>query len=234
MPVICAVCHTENRDSAMFCHGCTRKLPAFVPNAPSLLETMRAQDEAAAARWSSRLASVLRRVVREPLFPLAAALLVSALTVGWYAQAMREPPLKAARATSVTSAAKPALVAPATAAVAPVKPQMPKLVEPVPLVASLAPGEIELSPGRAVTPAPAVASAAPAAAERRPPPRTATPSRLVAPDPRQGCEMLNFVFAARCEAAHCDKPEFAYHPRCNVVREERRREEARRNPAPGF
>src|SRR5437899_8556784 len=153
MPVICADCHTENRDAAMFCHGCARKLPAFVPTAPSLLETLRARDAAAAALPSSRLAALLRRAVREPLFPLGVALLVAALTVGWYAHATREPP-KAARVTSAASAAKPAAVAPAAIAVAPVKPQTPKPAEPVPLVASLAPGEIELSPSRPVTPEP--------------------------------------------------------------------------------
>lgn len=243
MAVICAVCHTENRDAAMFCHGCARKLPAFVATAPSLLETMRTRDAEAAARPSSRLAAVTRRAVREPLFPLGVALLVAALTVGWYAQATREPP-KAARVASAVSAvsavsvaAKPAVVAPAAVAVAPVKPETPKPADPVPVVASLAPGEIELSPGPAmapVAPAPPVALAAPTEPDRRSPPRAAAPPRQVALDPRHGCETLNFVFAARCEAAHCDKAEYARHPRCNLVREERRRDEARRNPTLGF
>lgn len=244
MAVICAVCHTENRDAAMFCHGCARKLPAFVPTAPSLLQTMRARDAEAAARPSSRLASVTSRAVREPLFPLGVALLVAVLTVGWYAKTTRETP-EAARVAGAPSgpsgagAARPSVVAPAALAVAPARPEAPKPATPVPvpLIASLAPGEIELSPGSAaapVTPSPPVASAAPIAPERRSPPRAAAPPRSVALDPRHGCETLNFVFAARCEAAHCDKPEYAHHPRCNLVREERRRDEARRNPTLGF
>jgi hypothetical protein len=239
MAVICAACQTENRDAAMFCHGCARKLPAFAPTAPSLLETLRARDAAAAARPLPRLESLLRRAVREPLFPLGVALLVAALTVGWYAQATRAQ-AKAASVSSAASAAKPAVVAPASVAVTPVKPEPPRLAVPVPLVASLAPGEIELSPTLPATPAPPVASAvqtapiAPIASARRSPPRVATSARPGALDPRHGCETLNFVFAAHCEAAHCEKPEYAGHPRCNVVREERRRDEARRNPTLGF
>ena len=249
MAVICAACQTENRDAAMFCHGCARKLPTFKPTAPSLLETLRARDAAEAARPSSKAKSVMKRAVREPLFPLGVALLVAALTVGWYAKTTREPPKAApvASAMSPPGAPGPTVVAsasvmPAAAALAPAKPGPLKPAEPapVPLVASLAPGEIELSPGRTFAPvAPAgpaapVAAAAPTAPERRAPPRAVTPPRQVALDPRRGCETLNFVFADRCAAAHCDKPEYAHHPRCNLVREERRRDEARRNPTLGF
>lgn len=251
MPVICAACHTENRDAAMFCHGCARKLPAFAPTAPSVLETMRARDAAASARPSSQAASMLRRAVREPLFPLGVALLVAALAVAWYVQASRSSH-KAARVASTAPATVVASSAVATVKADPPRPANQAPADSVPLVASLSPGELELAPTHprptaeppaAVappTPAPPVASTAPAAPsyqpapERRSPPRTAAPQRPVALDPRHGCETLNFVFAARCEAAHCDKPEYSRHPRCNLVREERKRDEARRNPTLGF
>ena len=70
-----------------------------------------------------------------------------------------------------------------------------------------------------------------AAVERRPAP--AAPARAAALDPRQGCQNLNFFSAARCEAAHCDQPAYTRHPRCNEVRADRRRDEARRNPMLG-
>jgi len=111
-----------------------------------------------------------------------------------------------------------------------------KPLVPVPLGNSLAAGEVEVPPGPAEVPVhPPVVSAPPTPPpERRQPPRAAPPVRAVALDPRGGCETLNFIFAARCEAAHCDKPEYTRHPRCDLVREERRRDEARRNPTLGF
>jgi hypothetical protein len=45
---------------------------------------------------------------------------------------------------------------------------------------------------------------------------------------------LFFVLAARCEASHCDEAAYTRHPRCNVVRDQRRRDEARRNLTSGF
>ncbi|HEY9223271.1 MAG TPA: hypothetical protein VIP27_03840, partial [Variovorax sp.] len=52
-------------------------------------------------------------------------------------------------------------------------------------------------------------------------------------DPRVGCEHLFFVLAARCEAEHCTQAAYSRHPRCEAVREQRRRDEARRNPTGG-
>ncbi|RYF74138.1 MAG: hypothetical protein EOO22_07620 [Comamonadaceae bacterium] len=49
-------------------------------------------------------------------------------------------------------------------------------------------------------------------------------------DPRSACSHLNFVAAARCEAAQCSRVAYARHPRCDAVREQGRRDEARRNP----
>ncbi len=40
MTVLCANCHTANRDRAMFCIGCAGKLPAFAATGPSALDTV--------------------------------------------------------------------------------------------------------------------------------------------------------------------------------------------------
>ncbi|VWX62810.1 conserved hypothetical protein [Burkholderiales bacterium 8X] len=74
----------------------------------------------------------------------------------------------------------------------------------------------------------------PSAQERSTAQRAPQPTRRDAMDPRRGCEGLSFIFAARCEAANCDKAAFTRHPRCDAVREERKRDEARRNPTLGF
>jgi hypothetical protein len=238
MPVICAACHTENRDAAMFCHGCARKLPAFHATAPSILETLRAAhpptEPAGAPAPGPGPARIAHRRARIRGYEAGAALLVVALGLGgWLAHRMldaRAPSAKVARIASTP--------APAPARAGPSKPP-----ERVPVDASLAPGEAQVTDTRlaalaAPSPPPAVDAAPelpvappPQAPEaRRQPPHAAPPPRLTALDPRHGCETLNFVFAARCEAAHCDKPQYARHPRCNLVREERRRDEARRNP----
>jgi hypothetical protein len=62
---------------------------------------------------------------------------------------------------------------------------------------------------------------------------TRTSTTRSAGDPRAGCEHLFFVLAARCEAEHCEQAAYARHPRCEAVRDQRRRDEARRNPAGG-
>ncbi|MDM0014819.1 hypothetical protein QTH87_20415 [Variovorax sp. J22P168] len=41
MPVVCESCGKDNRSSAMFCIGCTGRLPGFAPTGPSALEAMR-------------------------------------------------------------------------------------------------------------------------------------------------------------------------------------------------
>jgi len=127
---------------------------------------------------------------------------------------------------------------------------------------SLSP-EASLSPGEAVVPSgPRVeskAAVAPTASARtaadlpaspgpveslpepRSPPSKPAPAQRIATradtgpaDPRIGCENLNFIFASRCEANHCDQPAYARHFRCDAVREQRQRDEARRNPTLGY
>ncbi|MBO9515901.1 MAG: hypothetical protein J7549_17435, partial [Variovorax sp.] len=83
-------------------------------------------------------------------------------------------------------------------------------------------------------PSAATAPAPPPPAERRSAPRAGPAARVAALDPRAGCQTLNFVFAARCEASNCDKPQYARHPRCDLVRQQRQRDELHRNPTLAF
>jgi len=235
MSVVCAVCHTENRDNAMFCHGCAGRLPAFSATGPSALAAMGVK-RAAGARDSERPAASERIVLptEKPGVWLRVGLLMFVVLlgfVGWTAYVTRRAPLP-----PVVQAAPPAATpsarasAPASAPVLAAAPAPPlKAPDPVPLVSSLSVGEVVVEPG-ASSPAPPL----PPAPERAQPPRAAPAARPEPMDPRRGCENMNFVFAARCEAAHCDNPAYSRHPRCDRVREERRRDEARRNPTLGY
>ncbi|MDM0078915.1 hypothetical protein QTH90_31230 [Variovorax sp. J2P1-59] len=241
MPVICAVCNTENRDAAMFCHGCARKLPAFAATGPSLLESMKSKRSGGTSFTAGTSDGPGRAVVSAEMrrFWIRIGLLLLAIALaffGWFVYVTRKVPSRPPETAKIVSAPPAPSRPPAPAVAVPPKAQEPpKPVDPVPLGNSLAAGEVEVAPGPAATPAqPAVVSAPPPSPERRQPPRAAPPPRAMALDPRSGCETLNFIFAARCEAAHCDKPEYTRHPRCDLVREERRRDEARRNPTLGF
>jgi hypothetical protein len=103
------------------------------------------------------------------------------------------------------------------------------LPQVVALDSSLASGEELLQPSEAASAPKPAPRGAPANRLGAP-----APVRVVAADPRRGCEHLNFIFASHCEATHCDQQVYAQHPRCEAVREERRRDVARRNPTLGF
>lgn len=234
MSVVCAACQTENRDSAKFCHGCTAKLPAFYATGPSALDAMKTWRPPAAQRPAARPAALplpgdsAAFWIRVGLLVLGCALGL----VGWYAYVTRKP----ASLSSVPP--RPAVIATATAAAAPQPRAMearPKDAQSVPVLSSLAIGEMAVASGPEPEPAPAATPKTEPAPERASVQRAARPSQRIATlDPRQGCEKLNFFMAARCEAANCDKPPFARHPRCDAVREDRKRDEARRNPTLGF
>ncbi|SCK51274.1 hypothetical protein VAR608DRAFT_5152 [Variovorax sp. HW608] len=250
MPVICPACQTENRDSAMFCHGCARKLPTFTATQPSMLETMRAMP----ARPVASTAAVATPVQIEPRsligvwigIGVAAFVLLAGIGT-WYASLLRKPPPSAASATVASRVERPASAASSLAVAADQHTASVPAPETVSLGASLAPGEAAVTPGgnaaptdgpaippAAVSPPVAALTPSPPPAERRQVPKAAPPTRVGALDPRSGCETLNFVFAARCEAAHCDKPQYAQHPRCNLVRAQRKRDELHRNPTLAF
>lgn len=253
MSVICPACQTQNRDAAMFCHGCARKLPNFTPTQPSMLETMRAMPARPAV---STTAAVATPVEIEPRSLIGlwigvgvAVVVLLAGIAAWYAHLLRPPASSTSAATAPAHVAKPAAAAPPAAvaadkARASIPTPTPEIVS---LGASLAPGEAAVAPSSgaaqlADAAAPAAAASPPVAAltpspppaERRQAPRAAPSARVGALDPRRGCETLNFVFAARCEAAHCDKPQYASHPRCDLVRQQRRRDELHRNPTLAF
>jgi hypothetical protein len=221
MSVVCAICHTENRDNAMFCHGCAGRLPAFAATGPSALAAMGVKR--AGGSPDGERPNAAERVLLPTEMPgvwIRVGLLTFIMLlgfVGWAAYVTRRTPPPAIAQTA----------APAAPAAAPASP--PKALEPVPLVSSLSVGEVAIEPG---TPEPAVPVLPPP--EPVQPPRTAPLARAEPMDPRRGCENMNFIFAARCEAAHCDKPAYSRHPRCDQVREDRRRDEARRNPTLGY
>ena len=226
MTVICETCRTANRDKAMFCIGCAGKLPAFAATGPAALATAEAARRqrkgggAPAARRSDD-----RRVLH---WWFAAVLLlggVAAALVGWIA-------LTPGRTTAAVAVPASAAVPPATAPPA----------GPVPFESALSPGESAVTPGqqpaRTVGTAPeaapatgSVAAPAPRTASARAPASRGGGGRA---DPRVGCEHLFFAFAARCEANHCAEAAYARHPRCDVVRAERQRDDARRNMTSGY
>jgi hypothetical protein len=238
MSVVCAVCHTENRDNAMFCHGCAGRLPAFSATGPSALAAMGVKRSAGSPdRERSPAAGRVVLPTEMPSVWMRVGLLVFVVLlgfVGWTAYVTRRAPVPvvaqaaapAAAAATAASASAPTL-APASASVS--APTLPKAPDSVPLVSSLSVGEVAVEPG---TPDP-VTPLQPAP-ERVQPPRAAPAARPEPMDPRRGCENMNFIFAARCEAAHCDNPAYSRHPRCDRVREDRRRDEARRNPTLGY
>lgn len=241
MPVICAVCNTENRDAAKFCHGCARKLPGFAATGPSLLDSIRPRRPVNTSSRAGATEGPARIMVSAEMrrFWIYIGLLILAIALGffgWFVYVTRKVPSRPPETAKVLSPRPAPSAPPAVAAATPPRVQeVPTPVEPVPVGNSLAAGEVEVPPGPAPTPRQTAIVSAPQLPEHRQSPRVAAPTtRPIALDPRTGCETLNFIFAARCEAAHCDKPEYTRHPRCNLVREERRRDEARRNPTLGY
>lgn len=241
MTVLCANCHTANRDRAMFCIGCAGKLPAFAATGPSALDTTGAplgstakssagtRTEAGSARPHTTAGAAPRGLMLAVLL-LGATVLVLAAWISF-------GPERAA-APGVASAAAPLQTLPATPVAAPAAVAVAAPPVQVPLDAALSPGESMVPTMPRPASAPITAAAPPAAKAPDTPvsPRTPT-SRTAnanAGDPRVGCEHLFFVLAARCEAEHCSQAAYARHPRCDVVREQRRRDEARRNPTNGY
>ena len=231
MTVICETCRTANRDKAMFCIGCAGKLPAFAATGPAALAT---PDGAGRPRVRATTPTPLqdrnRRVMR---WWFAAVLLLGALAtalVGWIA-------LTPGRTSTAVSTPAPAASA-STSAAAP--------ADVVPFESALSAGEssvaTETSSSRPVAEVTAPASPpenvqAPAQRPLSARSQTAQTARAGGngrADPRTGCEHLFFAFAARCEANHCAEAAYARHPRCDVVRAERQRDDARRNMTSGY
>lgn len=237
MTVRCDACGTENRDKAMFCRGCAGKLPSFVatikPSAGEPVERRTATLVSGASMPSDGKhlqpvgtsgGSLFNRTGRRIALSTLLVLLFSVASLWfWFVRYTADTGRPA-------SAALPAL---------PVS----VITERLPPEAALSAGET-LDEGIALGDAaasheiprtlPAVPDSEPMAPSRgtgRRPTAAAKGSGWTS-DPRVGCEHLFFAFAARCEANHCQQPAYARHPRCDAVREQNRRDEARRNSIP--
>ncbi|MGJ7485457.1 hypothetical protein ACSFA2_09365 [Variovorax sp. LT2P21] len=233
MTVLCANCHTANRDRAMFCIGCAGKLPAFAATGPSALETVRgklrpdkvADDAAPMPQQAGTPAPHAPRGLMMAVLLLGATVVALAAWISFGPERAAAPGLASAAAPPLQTLPATAVAAPAAVAVAPPPVQ-------IPVESALSPGESTVPATPPVVAAPVMASAPPVA---KPP--VTSPTRLStirsAGDPRTGCEHLFFVLAARCEAEHCEQAAYARHPRCEAVRDQRRRDEARRNPTGG-
>jgi hypothetical protein len=248
MPVACDQCGTENRENAKFCRGCAAKLPTFAATGPSALEGMKTLRPAhPAASPATPPAGQLPIETRAFWIRFAVlSVVVTTAFVSWYAYVTRKVPLNPAPPPAAVVAAAPATapVRPAMAGTLPLAPlDVPKLDMPKLDVAKLAPPEPlratdALAPGeRLVPPGPAQLEAQQAMRAPRvemQPERMEHPRKVAvrptAADPRPGCAHLNFIAASRCEANQCAKPQYYRHPHCSAVREQTRRDVARRNP----
>lgn len=228
MAVVCDNCKTENRDHAMFCRGCTAKLPAFAATGPSALAALGPlPPRATAARPQAsavKAAAAAGNPARFWLLMVASVVTMVVAFAGWYAWVVRPV---ARTAVPVAAAAPPPMSATRALPLTLLTP-----VEPPATVAPVAP--VEATATMPPEPAPAAASStqrvAPSAPAASRPVRMASAAVSYGGDPRSACSHLNFIAAARCEAAQCDKAAYSRHPRCDVVRAQGRRDEARRNP----
>jgi hypothetical protein len=247
MSVICPACQTENRDSAMFCHGCAGRLAAFAAVGPPVPERAASGPGTARGEPAGSSAGVPARSPGWPLLDpeLARSLLrlgMLALAVmlaflAWFSYVTRKvEPRPALSPDSERSLVEPP-IASAAAATEPglSPPSIAPGPAPAPTIVATRP-DTPRSPEEIVEGASGPGSARPAATEPLSPltqpagPRSpSAPLRLAAIDPRRGCGGLNFIFAAHCEAVHCREVPYALHPRCNAVRAQRQRDEARRN-----
>ena len=240
MHVVCDQCGTENRESAKFCKGCAAKLPAFTATGPSALQSMKALKTAphAPPPPDAPIPGMLPIETRAFWIRFALlSLLITTAFVSWYAYVTRKvPPNPAPGPPAVVAAASPpaARVRAATPPLAPLDHEKLPPADPVRPAEALDPTESFVVPGPAqqrelvqVVPPPRRDNDAQAV-------RTEESRKVVARpnanDPRPGCAHLNFIAAARCEAAQCAKAQYARHPHCSAVREQTRRDVARRNP----
>jgi hypothetical protein len=240
MTVLCANCHTANRDRAMFCIGCAGKLPAFAATGPSALETVDAKRRASKAKAAGVTSATAGAAPGlHPSRGLIMAVLLLGATVVALAAWISFGPERAA-APGMASAAPPLQALPATPVAAPATVAVAQPTTQVPVESALSPGESTVPATAPVEPVVRDAPAARAPSTQTTPQRvasaspTSTSTARSAGDPRAGCEQLFFALAARCEASHCEEAAYSRHPRCEVVRDQRRRDEARRNHTAGF
>lgn len=239
MPVVCDQCGTGNRESAKFCKGCAARLPAFTATGPSALQSMKALKTAPQALPPGAPVPGMLPIETRAFWIRFAVLsvLITTAFVSWYTYVTRKvPPNPAPSRPAVVAAASPApaRVRAAAPPQAPLDHEKPPPADPVRPAEALDPAESFVAPGPARQRE---------LVQVAPPPRRGNDARNVrtdesrkidarpsAIDPRPACAHLNFIAAARCEAAQCAKAQYARHPHCSVVREQTRRDVARRNP----
>lgn len=244
MTVLCDTCHAANRDRAMFCGGCARRLQAFVANGPSMLSTLdvsgwkRRRDHGArATNPPGPLDERARRRARRRRWLAGAMLAVSGTVMAtlWHAP---PPPYTAepdTRAPAGSPADAPIDDGARTAVTATAPMEAPPTAAPAAVdehsVRTRRPGGKPTGTAVERNPSPSAPNPPPPVPSRARPSAAALPPASVdAPDdPRVGCEHLFFAFAARCEANHCSKAAYAGHPHCDAVRAEGRRDDARRD-----
>ncbi|MGJ7580130.1 hypothetical protein ACSFA3_08100 [Variovorax sp. RHLX14] len=240
MTVICETCQTANRDKAMFCIGCAGKLPAFAATGPAALAATEGMRRQRRDGGSGKVSPEHRDSGRHVLqWWFAVVLLlggVAAALVGWIALT----PGRTASTVAMPSAAASALPAPSASSATPTS-----TADAVPFESALSPGEMSVAAGKpTAAPVDGISTSTSAslpdnvqAPAQRPSSARVQMSRNSGggrADPRTGCEHLFFAFAARCEANHCAEAAYARHPRCDVVRAERQRDDARRNMTSGY
>jgi hypothetical protein len=244
MSLVCAACKTENRANAMFCRGCAAKLPGFAATGPSALEGMKPMRPSPAAAPAAGPTPGMLPIETRAFWIRFAVLsvVITACFGSWVAYVTRKPPPPAPAAVAAAPAARAAPVRASAPPAAPLDsvPMPPSM--PVRTVETLGPTETIVPPGpvRSEPEQRPVAAYQPTVpVERTVPPRkvaarTGSNGGDGAADPRPGCAHLNFIAAGRCEAAQCAKAAYNHHPHCTAVREQTRRDIARRNPTLGF
>lgn len=244
MTVICDVCRASNRDKAMFCAGCARKLQAFRANGPSMLSSLdtsawrRPGSDGGRADRPPRSAGSPSRCAIARSWLAGAMLIATGLVaaMAWNGLSNALPHQPTSRAVDLSStidiprSIPPDQASPTHAAAATPPVPVQRFSEDPP------PREPAVAPGRPAT------GSGPRSRQAQPVRRPAAPgagaitgadSSIDDPraprDPRLGCQHLFFAFAARCTANHCLEAASAGHPHCEQVRAETRRDVARRD-----
>jgi len=172
MSSVCEVCGNANRPGAMFCSGCTARLPAFKPTGPSALQAMRDSQspfDLGAHGVGTRASGPSARALRAApsYFWQGLGLLVLAMVLvfaGWFAYVTRKtdgPGPSRAVASAPSAAVPEAPAGNVVAALAPIG----KPADPAPITASVSP-PVPVAPSATAPPAAEPATAA-VRAERR-------------------------------------------------------------------
>lgn len=208
MALICPQCKTKNRSAAKFCIECIGTLPtAFAAVESARIGATSAVSHAAPTFSKGLWVSVAALSVA---LSVGAAGWLVAGAGGWYfytAGKAQVHPVRAEPESSTRAHVAPP-VAPAEAPAITAEPPMEK---------------VQFAPAKAPNPVRSVSE--PAQARSIKPPRSAAAGL-----PGQACDGMNFVSAARCMAAQCEKAEFKAHAQCTAVRRQQLLEEQKRNP----